>query len=139
MPLILVLTFSLFCLLFNVATLMHLDTGTVMGDHAQKFTGDSDMNIKNSFWKKNIRNLPGRYYILSKLLLVYIIFKLYKLYINICTIYVLEQVLKRKANPFLLQRQLHLMIFKRVLVMHGKLELKMKYYLYQVNIKWHHF
>ncbi|XP_050437959.1 TBC1 domain family member 22B isoform X2 [Adelges cooleyi] len=32
-----------------------------MGDHAQKLTSDNnDMNFKNSFWKKNIRNLPGR-------------------------------------------------------------------------------
>lgn len=32
-----------------------------MGDHTQKYVNDSDMNLKNSFWKKNIRNLPGRY------------------------------------------------------------------------------
>ncbi|VVC36530.1 Hypothetical protein CINCED_3A016178 [Cinara cedri] len=29
-----------------------------MGDHSQKYANDSD--LKNSFWKKNIRNLPGR-------------------------------------------------------------------------------
>ncbi|KAL5238107.1 hypothetical protein ACI65C_005517 [Semiaphis heraclei] len=31
-----------------------------MGDHIQKYANDNDMNLKNSFWKKNIRNLPGR-------------------------------------------------------------------------------
>jgi len=31
-----------------------------MGDHSQKYVNDNDANLKNSFWKKNIRNLPGR-------------------------------------------------------------------------------
>jgi len=43
----------------NIVTLMHLDIGK-MGDHVQKYVNDNDMNLKNSFWKKNIRNLPGR-------------------------------------------------------------------------------
>jgi len=38
---------------------MRLDIGK-MGDHIQKYVNDNDMNLKNSFWKKNIRNLPGR-------------------------------------------------------------------------------
>lgn len=46
---------------YNVIPSMRLDTGE-MGDHTQKYVSDSnDMNLKNSFWKKNIRNLPGRY------------------------------------------------------------------------------
>lgn len=43
----------------NIVTLMCLDIGK-MGDHIQKYVNDNDMNLKNSFWKKNIRNLPGR-------------------------------------------------------------------------------
>jgi len=43
----------------NIVTLIHLDIGK-MGDHIQKYANDNDMNLKNSFWKKNIRNLPGR-------------------------------------------------------------------------------
>ncbi|KAL4135927.1 hypothetical protein QTP88_007505 [Uroleucon formosanum] len=39
--------------------MLDLDIGK-MGDHIQKYVNDNDMNLKNSFWKKNIRNLPGR-------------------------------------------------------------------------------
>ncbi|XP_001948071.2 TBC1 domain family member 22B isoform X1 [Acyrthosiphon pisum] len=39
--------------------MLDLDIGK-MGDHVQKYVNDNDMNLKNSFWKKNIRNLPGR-------------------------------------------------------------------------------
>jgi len=43
----------------NIFMLMCLDISK-MGDHVQKYVNDNDMNLKNSFWKKNIRNLPGR-------------------------------------------------------------------------------
>lgn len=57
---------------------MRSDIGE-MGDHAQKYVNDNDANLKNSFWKKNIRNLPGRYLL--------VVFKSSYLYIITCIIF----------------------------------------------------
>lgn len=120
--------------ILSAVTLMRLDIGK-MSDHAQKYASDSDMNLKNSFWKKNIRNLPGRYLLHStcRLFLYIYWFFNYLFFVFLLCYFIVEQVLRKKANPYLHLHQLHLMIFKKVLVMHGKLKLRMKYYVYLVK------